>query len=555
MLRVRSKWFVLIALLLAFAVFGAACATQDDGGDVTQNEDEGDVQEGGTVIVGAEQEPSGGLNVELVCCTLAWGAWIFNQVFEGAYEVDPDFNYVPNIIEADPEIEEDPFTLTFKIRDEAQWSDGTPITSDDFIFTQEVYVDEKNNVASRAGYDKVESSEAIDDKTVKFTFSEPYAGWKDLWNPVLPKHVLEGENFNKIWNKGYVTGDGEPIGSGPFLFDEYKKGSELTLVKNDNYWGEHTAYLDEIVFRFLPETNTEIQSLRGGEVDVIYPQPQLELVPLTQQQDLEIQTNAGTTWEHIDIQLGKNGHPALANNVEVRQALAYAIDREALVSQLFKDLSPDLTPLNNTIYMTNQAEYQDNWGTYTHDPAKAQELLEGIGCKKGDDGIYECDGERLSFEFTSTAGNALRELAFEVMQQQVKESGIELKSAFGDAAVVFGNKVLVAGNYDLFMFAWVGSPDPAGSVEIWKCEGSQNFTGYCNEEATELLEQSDTYLDNDQRAEALNQADAIMSEDVPTIPLYQKPTFLAYSTKVHGLVDNPTDEGFTWNTEDWWIEQ
>ena len=205
--------------------------------------------------------------------------------------------------------------------------------------------------------------------------------------------------------------------------------------------------------------------------------------------------------------------------------------------------------------MQNQSEYEDNWGKYTHDPAKAQELLEGEGCEKGDDGIYVCDGERLSFEFTSTAGNALRELTFEVMQEQVKESGIELKSAFGDAAVVFGNKVLVAGNFDLFLFAWVGDPDPAGSVEIWKCEGSQNFTGYCNEEASEFLEASDTYLDNTQRAEAMNAADALMSEDVPTIPMYQKPTILAYNTKVHGLVDNPTQQGFAWNAQEWWIEQ
>lgn len=543
---------MLIALVAALALIGAACAAEDTGAPAG----DGEPVQGGTLIFGAEQEPSAGLNVELVCCTLAWSQWVlWEHVIENTYTIQPDFTYEPNLIEGDAEITEDPFTLTYTIKEEAAWNDGTPVSAEDYEFTWQTYVDEKNDVASRAGYDQIESAEVIDDKTIKFTFKSPYAGWKEgLFNPVLPKHALEGEDFNKVWNKGLVDANGDPVGNGPFLFDSYEKGAELTLVRNENYWGEHPAYLDEIVFRFLPETNTEIQSLRGGEVDAIYPQPQLELVPLYNNPDLEIQTSAGTTWEHIDIQLGENGHPALREDF-VREALAYAIDRDALVSNLFKDLSPDLAPLNSLIYMSNQAEYVPNWEQYTFDPDKATQLLEDGGCKKGGDGIYVCDGEKLEFEFTSTAGNALRELAFEVAQEQLKPIGISLKSAFGDPAVVFGNKVLVNGNFDLFMFAWVGNPDPEGSVEIWKCEGSQNFMAYCNEDATDLLEESNILLDPAARAEALNQADALISQDIPTIPLFQKPTFLAYSTKVHGMIDNATQAGFGWNSVDWWIEE
>ena len=554
MSRNRSKSLALMALLMAFAIFGAACAAQDtDGG--AQVDTEGEPQQGGTLIFGAEQEPAEGLNIELVCCTLAWGQWIMNAVIENAYAIQPDFTYKPNLIEADAEVTEDPFTLTYTIKEEATWNDGTPVSAEDFEFTWQTYVDPDVNVASRSGYDQITSAEIIDEKTIKFEFKQPVAAWKEaLFNPVLPKHALEGENFNKVWNKAWVDGEGNAVANGPFQFDSYEPGSQLTLVRNENYWGEHPAYLDEIVFRFLPETNTEIQAVRGGEVDAIYPQPQLELVPLRTQPDLTVETSAGTTWEHIDIQLGKNGNPAL-KNLYVRQALAYAIDRGALVGQLFKDLAPDLAPLNNTIYMTNQEEYQPNWEEYTADPAQATKLLEDNGCTKGGDGIYVCDGERLSFEFTSTAGNALRELAFEVIKEQLKPIGIEINSGFGDAAVVFGNKVLVSGNYDLFMFAWVGNPDPEGSVEIWKCEGSQNFTGYCDEEVSRLLEESNTELDPAARADLMNQADALMSEDIPTIPLYQKPTVLVYNNKVHGMEDNPTQAGFTWNVADWWIEQ
>ena len=350
MQRVRSKWFVLIALLMAFALLGAACASQDDDPGA-QNEEEGEVQEGGTVVLGWEQEPSGNLNVDLVCCTLAYGTWIQRAVLRGAMEPQPDFSYAPDLIEVEPEVTEDPFSLTYTIREEAQWNDGTPVSADDFIFTYETYINKKNQMATRAGYDKITDAEAIDEKTVKFTFSEAYAGWRDLFNPIYPKHAIEGEDFNKVWKKCWCDGEGNPVANGPFQFDSYKKGSELTLVRNEEYWGD-LAHLDELVFRFIPETNAEIQAVRGDEVDVIYPSPQLELVPLTTNPDLTVDTTPGTTWEHIDIQTGENGHPAL-KELYVRQALAYAIDRDALVTQLYKDLAPDLAPLHNTIYMSD----------------------------------------------------------------------------------------------------------------------------------------------------------------------------------------------------------
>jgi peptide/nickel transport system substrate-binding protein len=548
----RSKYFVLIALLLAFAVIGAACASQDDNTPTSQD-DAGDVQKGGSIVLGWEQEPAGSLNIDLACCTLAYGRWIEGEIFEGAMEAQPDFTYAPNLVEADPEITEDPFTLTYHIREEAQWSDGEPVTADDFIFTLDTIMNKKNDMASRSGFELITDSEAVDEKTVKFTFSEAYAGWRDLFNPIYPKHAIEGADFNKVWNKCWCDKDGNPISSGPWLFDSWDKGSQLKLVRNDNYWGQ-VANADELVFRFLPETNTEIQSILGNEVDIIYPSPQLELKRLTGNPDITVTTTPGTTWEHLDIQVGPNGNPAL-QNLYVRQALAYAIDRDGLVAQQFKDIAPDLTPLNNTIYMTNAPEYAPNWEMYSQDVDKATGLLEDNGCKKGSDGIYVCDGEKLSFEFTTTTGNALRELTFEILQEQVKAAGIELKPAFGEAADVFGPKILVAGNYDLFMFAWVGNPDPGGSVEIWKCKGAQNFTGYCNEEVTKLLDDSQAMLDNDERAAALNEADALMAQDIPTIPIYQKPTILAFNSTIHGMEDNATQEGPTWNSEEWWIEQ
>jgi peptide/nickel transport system substrate-binding protein len=560
-MALRRRSSLLIALLLALSLVAAACGGSGDGegdgvGGAEGGQSELEPVEGGTLTFGAEQEPSEGLNGDLACCTLFWQQVIFNRVLLGVYTPNPEFEYEPSeILAGEAEVTEDPFSITYNINPDAQWSDGTPITSDDFVFTVETTLDPKNDMASRAGYDQidVDATEVIDEKTVKFSFKEPYAGWKDsLFTPLYPKHALEGEDFNKVWNKEIVNPKtGEPIASGPFQFDSYNKGSDLTIVRNDNWYGEHPAYLDEIVFQFIPETTSEIQALRGGEVDAIYPQPQLELVELQQEPNLEIQSGAGTTWEHIDFQYG---NPLLKEDY-VRQAIAQGIDRQAIIDQLFADINPDLEPLNNLIFLNNFPDYEDHFGEYGGNPEEATALLEDNGCTKGDDGIYECNGERLSFGFKSTAGNALRELSFEIVQEQLKEVGIELKSEFGDAAVVFGNQGLAGGKYDLFLFAWVGNPDPSGSVEIHKCKGTQNFQSYCNEEVTALLEESDVTVDPVERARLMNEADALMAEDIPILPMYQKPTFFAYDKTLQNAIDNATQDGPTWNAEEWFISE
>jgi peptide/nickel transport system substrate-binding protein len=123
--------------------------------------------EGGTLIFGAEQEPTEGLNGELACCGLFWNTFIIESpVLEGAYEPQPDFTYKPNLIEGEAELTEDPFTLTYTIKEGAQWSDGTPISAQDFEFTWQTYVDPDNEVGSRAGYEQIKSAEILDDKTV-----------------------------------------------------------------------------------------------------------------------------------------------------------------------------------------------------------------------------------------------------------------------------------------------------------------------------------------------------------------------------------------------------
>jgi len=481
-------------------------------------------------------------------------------VIRGAYLQYPDYSLHEDLVTS-VDVKAKPFTLTYHIKPQAVWNDGVPVTADDFIFTAQTFNNKKNDMATRTGYDQIKSMKKINAKTVQFGFKSVVAAWKILlFSIVYPSHALKGTDFNKDWATLIDNPKThKPISDGPFMMQNWTKGQSLTLVRNPKWWGAHQAYLDKVVYKFIENSNSEIEAVRGGEVQAIYPQPQLALAPLRSQSNLTTQSNAGPILEHIDFQMGPHGGP-LERAPWVRAAISYAIDRSALVKQLFKTLAPSLPVLQSLVYASSQKEYKGHFQRYTYNPTKVGQLMQAHGCTKGGDGIWSCQGQRMSYGVTYTAGNALRSLAFEIIQAQAKAAGIELKDASGPSQVVFGPNVFEAGNFDLFMYAWQTNGDPSGWLSIYDCprpkgDGDQNFKGYCSTKVQKVLQSTNTETDEAKRAAATNTADALMANGLPAIPLYLKPTFFVYSKKLQGAVDNPTSTGFTWKIEDWWLSK
>jgi peptide/nickel transport system substrate-binding protein len=539
----RKLWLFAGAVLLALALTATGSAKVSGPAS----------HDAGTVVFGAEQGggPDWCLNQVLVNdCGEFWNSVFLTPVLRGVFMVQPNFTYKPDLI-TKFKLQQGPMRVTYYIKAKAKWSDNVPVTGKDIKFTWQTIMDPKiKDHVSQAGYDQIKSVTGSG-KVVKVTFSKPYADWKDLFTSgfVLPAHALAGSNMINVWTDNIVNPKtGKPISNGPFLETAFDRGSGITLTRNPNYWGPK-AKLDRIVFKFLTDTNTEIQQIRGGEVDAIYPQPQQALSELNGQAGLRIQSNLGTTWEHIDIQQGPKGNP-LAKNLWVRQALILSLDRLSTVKALFGQLNPRLRPLNNVVFVSNHPAYKQNWAKWTFNRTKAENILKAHGCTKGTDGIYRCGGTKLSFQFESTRGNKLRELSFTFFQDQAKKAGIELLNNFKPAGTYFGED-LPNHNYDLALFAWVGSPDPAGSVEIWKCNGDQNYMEYCNRKVSSLLEKTDVQLNVKKRFALFNQADALMANDIPSIPLYQKPTYLVFKAGIKGMKDNATSQGPSWNSEAW----
>jgi len=513
----------------------------------------------GLLIFGAEQEPPC-LNGFLSGCNNTWTSWTAGTALASPYIEKPNFTIVPYMAAGPAKITRNPFTVTVRLRKNAKWSDGKPVTAQDLIFTWHTITNPNFDLAGRSGWDSIKSARALNSKTVKFIFSKPYAPWKVMLDSsVLPQHALQGEDFNSVWNSNYNNKQGQSMASGPFKVESYTKGQSIVMVRNNSFFGKKPK-LDKVTFVFRTNTDTEIQAIRGGEVDAIYPQPQLQLAALRGQSGLRVQSNAGTTLEHIDINAGDGNSNPLLGKQWFRQAIAYSLDRKAMVSQLFRTLNPGLPVLNNLTYTNGQRGlYVPHFGKYARNLKKVAALFKAHGCTKGGDGIYSCSGTRASVRLGTTAGNKLRELAVEILQAQAKSAGIEFRPDSQPSRLFFPR--ISDNKYDLALFAWVGTGDPAGQTDIYGCvtknakgdviQGGSNWKAYCNKTVTRLLKASDAELRPKVRAQDINRADAIMAGQVPTIPLYQKPTYFVFKTKARGLKDNPTLQGPTWNMEAW----
>ena len=448
----------------------------------------------------------------------------------------------------------DAFCVRYNIHPDAAWSDGTPVTADDFAFTYETIINPVLDITSREGYNQVTGYEVVDDKTIVFAFGEVYAPWQTLFvQPgVLPKHILEDQPFNAIWD------DAITMGSGPYTFVEWIPDERITLQRNPDYWGEAPGDVQTVNIVFLEDSQTQVQALRGQEIDMFYPQPQVSLVEEVDAiEGVEWEAGLGPIWEHFDF----NQDDPRLQNLYVRQAIAQGINRDAMLEAVVRPIAADAVALGNSVWMNTSTNYEDHFNeVFPYDPAAAEALLVDNGCARGADGIYECGGERLSFTWSTTAGNEGRELQFELAQADLAAIGIEVTAKFGPASEVFADEFIYGGadQWQVFNFAWVGSPDPSGGNTLYYCEGDApngfgaiNNLRFCNEEVDALIKSTDAMVDPAERAATYNQADDLWLAEIPLIPLYQKPTFFAWNSVITGPQDNATQIGPFWNIGDW----
>jgi peptide/nickel transport system substrate-binding protein len=515
---------------------------------------------GGTVVVGVEQEPPC-LNLILASCSSFWTQFAVGEVLPGAFRQRPDGTFEPMLastVDVQRPTARKPFSLTYHVSPVAVWSDGVPVTSDDFIYTWNSLRD----LASRqlanisldlAGHAHIVQAVRVDDKTVTFQLDGVYPAWKDLFPLILPQHVLAGTDLSKDWMSEIANpATHEPIGSGPFLVTNWNRGSALTLQRNTRWWGPRAPYLDSIVFKTISDLNVELDALTAGQVDVIDPTTTTAVASIRTAPGVALEEGLDNFKELLSINTASADMPLLSK-AWFRQALAYAVDRTAIVRAQYGVLDPALEPRQSLNYLAQQPDYKESFSRYSYSPATVASIMTAHGCTLGRDGIWSCDGVRASVGVTASTTNAPRATTEQLMQIQARGAGIELVQQNLPPNVIFGPNGIPGGHYQTALFAWVSTTtDPSDQIILFTCNGSQNYLGYCSQAVTDAYTASQTELNERKRAIDFNTADAIMADDVPALPLFQRPSFVAHSIAVHGIAANTSLSGPTWNLEDWW---
>jgi peptide/nickel transport system substrate-binding protein len=464
-----------------------------------------------------------------------------------AWWFDDENEPIPNLVKEIPSednggISPDGRTITLKLRDDIQWSDGTPITSKDFQFTYDMVLADGNAVASRSPYDEIESLETPDDRTVAVTFPEPYAPWlASLFSgisgiSIIPAHVLqpvfdaEGTIDTAEWNKAPT------VGCGAFVFDEWQSGSFARFVANENHW-DGRPILDELFFRFVPDDASQIAALIAGDGDVgtffAYSDlPQLESAGV---KVINSFSGYNEGW-YINVHPEK-GNPALKDQ-RVRQALAYGFNRQKFIDDvLLGGTNVAATDWDNTPWI------DQNIQPYPYDPEKAKQLLAEAGwTDTNGDGTVDKDGVELVLKY-GTTNREVRQDVQAVAQQELAAIGVKVELLSFDADIFFASygDDGPSANFSLDIIEYSDSPNfPDPDTSVWRCveipsdenPSGVNGTGLCDEKLEALFAKQSVQVDFDERQQTFYEITRYIFDQAYWIGMWQDPDLFGFSKRM-----------------------
>jgi peptide/nickel transport system substrate-binding protein len=515
----------------------------------------------GTVVIVHDQEPGATLNNVISTGNGYTNSLVMNPILAGGTVYDNKVKLRPYLLESVPKLmQKEPLKATMKYKANANWSDGKPVTGADFLALYRTTMNPNWDITSREGFEDI-AKIRVKGKSVTVTFKpkRAYAAWDVLLgSSPLPAHKVAGQDFNKLWANSI------DISSGPFKFQSWQKGTQLTLVKNRAFKAGAPAKLDRLVFRYISGPS-QYQALKSGEGDLIDAvSPQIHIVDFYKDSRFKVTGAASYSWEHLDFQQGAKAHPALKKKF-VRQAIIQGINRAQIREVLYVKTglvrsTKDLPVLQSNIFKPFEPAYASPYKRWQFNQQNTIALLKRNGCTGGPDrpsagntNIFSCPGVgKLSFPFTTTSGNPLRALTFEIMQRQLRSVGVEFTPRFITPAVLFGGGMLTGGDWQAVMYTFTGGPTSSGTFfGIGGCGGDQNYGAACNQKASDMLKKAQFTADAAARNKLLHAAEVILADEVFSIPLFARPQHLLYRNKVKGALQNPTNQGITWNAETW----
>lgn len=541
-MRTRPILAVLLAASMAVAAAQETCETV-----------------GGTATIAQWSEP-GNLNPLIFPTT--YDTNIQELVFASLIRPQEDLSFEPDLAES-WEVSEDARTLTFTLRENLVWHDGTPLTADDVAFTfsslahpdyaggrfAEISVLEGAEAYRAGEADEVTGIEVVDERTVSFTTTEPFAPFLPVIGGIfiLPEHVY-GEVPVGGWQED--PSNREPLGSGPFVFDEYRPGEFVSVSAFDDYW-EGRPCLDRLIVRF-GDQNTLLAALLGGEIDAA-PVPIDGADSVEQEPELELQVVDTLTFQYI----GTNLRGPILGDPAVRRAIAHGVNRQAMVDGLLQGYGATL----DTVFPTNHWSYPDDVAGIEYDPEEAARLLDEAGWTLAD-GVRTKDGETLSLRLFVPTGNQVRERTAPIIQANLRSLGIEVEIRTMDFATLVTYllpeedgtpREVRPDDFDLFLLGFGIERDPDEYLSYLTAEGmppnGYNFIGVDDAEVAQAMEEGRVTMDQDERAEIYREVGRLMRESLAWIPLYQAQDLYGVNERLVGF--EPDVRGVNVNVARW----
>ncbi|MBP7777256.1 MAG: peptide ABC transporter substrate-binding protein [Acidobacteria bacterium] len=435
--------------------------------------------------------------------------------------------------------------VTWRLRPGVHWHDGTPHTSADVKFTVEAINSPAYNPESTDGFDRITSVETPDPLTAVLHYREVYAPYQlQFVRGTLPNHVLDGRDIDTAndYNRA-------PLGTGPYKVAEWKSGEFIRLEAVPDYWQGTPAAITTLTFKFIANTNTRINQLKSGEVDMVVMFPWDKHREVAAIPGVVVHRIDGNGYEHVT--LNQRAFPAFAD-VRVRQALTHAIDRELLGTTILEGLAPVTHgPVQPVSWAHNPAVRR-----YGFDPARAKALLDEAGWRatRGG-GVREKGGQRFAFTLITQAGFAVRENVAQVLQRQFRDVGVEAAVQLHDGTSI--SKLWFEGKFHAMLHWWQLPADPELTLFFANDRmppRGRNINYVTDDALTRLVYAADRTVDQGERRRILHEAQARIADLAIEIPLYGVTKLDAVPARLEGFTGNPTNTGPFWNVHAWTLQ-
>jgi len=505
--------------------------------------------EGGTLIEGSFSDIA---TVNPILIQDTPSADFLSEIFESLWEPNPDTLEPVGTLASAWETNGDATVWTAYLRDGINWQDGEPFTAADVKFTYELMMNDASGSAYASDLQsKIASVDVVDDMTVQFNLTDTLVDFPldSGAYPIVAQHIWQDVDPAALASDGGSNGQdpSRVVGTGPFTFKEWATGDHATAERYDDYWGGQ-PHLDSYIYKVVADQAAGVAQLKTGEIDWMGGVSGSQVEDVKSTGDINVIDYPTINFTFYGVNLKK---PPF-DDVNVRKALLYALDRDALIESIrfgYGVVAVGTMPTLSWAYNPDAIDEK-----FEFDPDKAKQMLDDAGWTVGGDGTREKDGQQFAFSMYTNAGNQDREAYLTALQEFWDQIGVKMTPQLEPFPSLV-DRIQNTKDFEAFLigFTWSTTPDQSIMFSCDAATNGYNFAGYCNPEVDDLLQQARTEMDRQKRIDLYTEFQNKVLADLPIAILDFPRGISGLNKRVHNVFPNSVNQRF--NPETWWIEQ